>query len=242
MSNEDLAEKTEKAEKPFWLQPPWMILFDIIRLYRVKPWDVNLSHLLTTLLAEMRRRGYIDFTASGVALLSSATIYRMKTELILKMEAPPPPQIPKPKDYLPPPIQLPFRYEYTSTTIEQLLDSLEETLNAEPAIMGKLKLKSITPPPPSIPELDQFMVEIDEQIERMHRKIVSMIKGKRYIPFSEIATGLKRLEMVRAFIILLFLACRGKLQLWQDEEFGEIYISLAEGGLNFGRAATTGIV
>jgi len=239
MASEDLVEK---AEKPFWLQPPWMILFDIIRLHKVKPWDVNLSHLLTTLLAEMRRRGYIDFTASGIALLSSATIYRMKTELILKMEAPSQVQVPKPPEYLPPPIQLPFRYEYTSTTIEQLLDSLEETLKVEPAIMEKLKLQPITPLPPSLPELDQFMVEIEEQIERMHRKIVSMIGGKKYLSFSEIATSLKRLEQVRAFIILLFLACRGKLQLWQEEEFGEIYISLAEGGLDVGRATTTGIV
>lgn len=231
-----------KAEKPFWLQPPWMILFDIIRLHRVKPWDVNLSHLLTTLLTEMRRRGYIDFTASGIALLSSATIYRMKTELILKMEAPPPVQVPKPPEYLPPPIQMPFRYEYTSTTIEQLLDSLEETLKVEPEMMEKLKLKPITPPPPSIPELDQFMVDIEEQIEQMHGKIISMIGGKRYISFAEVATGLKRLEIVRAFIMLLFLACREKLQLWQEEEFGEIYISLPEGGLDIGRTTAAGIV
>lgn len=240
MSSKDLVEK---SEKPFWLQPPWMILFDIIRLYRVKPWDVNLAHLLTTLLAEMRRRGYIDFSASGVALLSSATIYRMKTELILKMEAPPtPPPVSKLQEDLPPPIQLPFRYEYTSTTIEQLLDSLEETLKLEPAAMEKLKLQPITPPPPSIPELDKFIVEIEEQIERMYSKIVSMIEGKKYIAFSEIATGIKRLEIVRAFIILLFLACRGKLQLWQEEEFGEIYVSLTEGGLDVDRATTTGIV
>lgn len=241
-----MSEAPEKQEeKPFWLQPPWMILFDLIKLYKIKPWDVNLTNLLTTMLSEMRRRGYIDFTASGVALLSSATIYCMKTELILKMEAPSQPSVlPKPTEYMPPPIQLPFRYEYTSTTIQHLLDSLEEALRTEPEILAKLKLQPLaTPPPPSIPELDQFMTEIEDQIEKLYQKVSTIARGKKPIPFTTITTGLKRLDTIRAFIIILFLASRGKIQLWQEKEFGDIYISLTEGELTIGRRpAHPGIV
>lgn len=228
-----------KGEKPFWLQPPWMILFDLIRLHKLKPWDVNLSYLLTSLLSEMRRRGYIDFTASGIALLSSATIYRMKTELVLKMEEPPKVVLPKPPEYLPPPIQLPFRYEYTATTIEQLLQSLEEALREEPGLAERLKLHPVTPPPPAMPELDQFMTEIEEQIGRMLEKIIQLMRQEKFISFSKITSGLKRLEMVRTFLIILFLACRGHIQLWQEEEFGEIYISLPSGGPSVGTTPGT---
>jgi len=235
----------KQEEKPFWLQPPWMILFDLIKLHKIKPWDINLTHLLTTMLSEMRRRGYIDFTASGVALLSSATIYRMKTELILKMETPPPPSmLPKPPEYMPPPIQLPFRYEYTSTTIKHLLNSLEEALRAEPEILARLKLQPLAaPPPPSIPELDQFMTEIEDQIEKLYKKVFTIARGEKPIPFTAITTGLKRLDSIRAFIIILFLASRGKIKLWQEKEFGEIYISLTEGESAIDRrAAHPGIV
>lgn len=224
-------------EKPFWLQPPWMVLFDIIRLHRLKPWDVNLSYLLNSLLTEMRKRGYIDFAASGIALLSSATIYRMKTELVLKLEEPPMPPPPKIPEVLPPPIQLPFRYEYTTTSIEQLLKVLDEALKAEPAILeSKLKLKPIIPAPPILQQLDQFMVEIEEHIERTYSKIAKLAVEENLVPFSKIITGLKRLEVVRVFLIILFLACRAKINLWQEQEFGEIYISLP-GGSPTGRQA-----
>ena len=118
-------------EKPFWLKPPWMILFDLMKLHRVRPWDVNLSYLLTSLIGEIGKRGYIDFKASGVALLSSATIYRMKSELILELQEPPKPPEERPVEFLPPPIQLPYRFEYTSTTVDNLIEALEEALKSE---------------------------------------------------------------------------------------------------------------
>ncbi len=235
-------EALTNIEKPFWLRPPWMILFDLIKLHNVKPWDVNISYLLTSLLTEMRKRGYVDFTASGVALLSSATLFKMKTELVLKLEAPPIPPLPKIPEYLPPPIRLPFRYEYTTTTIEQLLKTLEEALKEEPAIAEKLKLQPITLPPPAIPTLDQFMVEIEEQIDKMLIKITELAAETKHIAFSKLVTGMERLDVVRTLIVVLFLACRGEIQLWQEEEFGEIFVSLSGGESEIGGPITTGIV
>jgi len=90
------------TEKPFWLRPPYVILFDLLRLHRIKPWDVNITYLLNAFLAEMKKQGFIDFSASGTALLSSAMIHRMKSELVLKMEEPPKPPIVRPNEEVPP--------------------------------------------------------------------------------------------------------------------------------------------
>ncbi|MFH0897204.1 MAG: hypothetical protein V1850_04055, partial [Candidatus Bathyarchaeota archaeon] len=46
------------------------------------------------------------------------------------------------------------------------------------------------------------------------------------IPLSKLTAGLKRLEAIRVFILVLFLACMSKIQLWQDEGFDEIYLSI----------------
>ena len=51
------------TEKPFWLRPPYMILFDLLKLHRIKPWDVNISYILNAFLAEMKKQGFIDFSA-----------------------------------------------------------------------------------------------------------------------------------------------------------------------------------
>jgi len=228
LSSESYA--TNQPEKPFWLRPPWAVLFDLIRLQRVRPWDVDLSHLLTTLVGEMRRRGYIDFTASGIALLSSATIYRMKSELILELQEPPPPPSERPVEFIPPPIQLPFRYEYTTTTVDSLIKALEEALRDEILVELQPRLIPITPAPPVVQEIDGFMVDIENKIEDMYQNISRL--GDGVIPFSKLTAGLKRLELIRVFLLVLFLACRGKIQLWQEEDFGEIYISLRRRDLN----------
>ena len=222
MSSESYA--AGHPEKPFWLRPPWAVLFDLIKLQRVRPWDVDLGYLLTTLIGEMKGRGYIDFTASGIALLSSATIYRMKSELILELQEPPalPPE--KVVEFIPPPIQPPFRYEYTMTTVDSLLKALDEALKAEDYIELQPKLIPITPAPPAIQEIDEFMVDIENKLEDMFQLLSRF--GDDVISLSRLTAGFKRLEAIRAFILILFLACRDKIQLWQDEDFGEIYLSV----------------
>lgn len=222
MSN--VSSATNELQKPFWLRPPWAVLFDLIRLQRVRPWDVNLSYLLTTLLGEMKRGSYLDFTAAGVALLSSATIYRMKAELILELQEPPTPPSEKPVEFLPPPIQLPFRYEYTSTTVDNLIHALEEALKNESLVELHPNLIPITPAPPVIQEIDEFMVDIEKKIDNLYQNISHF--GNDIVPLSKLTTGLKRLEAIRVFLLVLFLACRSKIQLWQEENFGEIYLSI----------------
>jgi chromatin segregation and condensation protein Rec8/ScpA/Scc1 (kleisin family) len=57
------------------------------------------------------------------------------------------------------------------------------------------------------------------------------------ITFSKLVSGLDKIEVIRVFIILLFMAQKGKIILWQHEEFGEIYVTLngEDGGtLNVG--------
>ena len=92
--------------KPFYLRPPWNVLFDVQRLEKVNPWDVSISFLLVSFIEEMDRMAEIDFRASGVALDSSATIYLMKSKLLLKLEEPPASVLPK-VDFIPPPLILP---------------------------------------------------------------------------------------------------------------------------------------
>ena len=222
MSNE--TSILSQSEKPFWLRPPWLVLFDLIRLQRVRPWDVNLSYLLTTLLGEMKRGGYIDFTVAGVALLSSATIYRMKADLILELQEPPSPPIERPIEFLPPPIQIPFRYEYTSTTVDNLIHALEEVLKNESFVESQPNIVQITPVPPVIQEIDEFMVDIEKKIESMFLRISQLTD--EVIPLSKLTIGLKRLEAIRMFLLILFLACRNKIQLWQEKDFEEIYLSV----------------
>jgi chromatin segregation and condensation protein Rec8/ScpA/Scc1 (kleisin family) len=226
---------TESIKKPFYLRPPWNILFDFNKLERLTPWHINIAYLLTSFLEEMEKSGQIDFRASGVALDSSALIYLMKSKLLLKLEEPPPPKVPQ--DFLPPPLFLPLRHELTSTTIKHLLEVLDDVLKSEGLVhLEKVVEESVLPIPSEIlPQLDLYLMEIEVQMEKLYATLVERVKGAGIIEFSTFTKELSRLEAIRDFILLLFLAQNGKINLWQDEETEEIYITigdleLAEGG------------
>ena len=191
---------------------------------------MNLTFLLNSFLNEMRKQGVMDFTASGTALLSSATIYRMKSEDILKMEEPP--QLPEARIFeaLPPLIKLPYRHALSSTSVEELLKALDDTLNMELSILREPVLKPLLPTPTIFQDLDSFLVDIDSHIEGLFERLLALFQTKKTISFSELSNHMGRIDIVRTFIILLFLATRERLSLLQDEEFGEIYISMPKQG------------
>lgn len=219
------------VKKPFYMRPPWNILFEFHKLEKLTPWNINISYLLATFLEEMEKSGQIDFRASGVALDSSALIYLMKSRLLIKLEEPPQP--PKaPQDFLPPPLFLPLRHELTSTTIRHLLEVLDDVLKGEK--LFRLEKKAVEPilPTPSeiLPQIDYYLMEIELQMDKLYKSLLEMVKGAGIIEFSTLIRGITRLEAVRKFILLLFLAQDERVNLWQNEESEEIYIAV--GGLN----------
>lgn len=220
-------------KKPFYLRPPWNILFEFHKLEKLTPWNINIDYLLTTFLEEMDKTGQIDFRASGVALDSSALIYLMKSKLLLQLEEPPPP--PKsPQDFIPSPLFLPLRHELTSTTIRHLLEVLDEVLKGEAFSQIQKALPEPILPTPSevLPQMDYYLMEIELQMERLYKSLFQMVKGTGIIEFSTLTNGMTRLEAIRTFILLLFLAQDERVNLWQDEETEEIYITV--GGFESG--------
>ena len=177
----------------------------------------------------MERTGKVDFRASGVALDSSALIYLMKSKLLLVLQEPPEP--PKaPQDFVPPPLFLPLRHELTSTTIQHLLDVLDEVLKGEKsarldAVVSQPVLPAVSD---ILPQLDIFLMEIELQMEKLHALLLEKVKGAGIIEFSTLTKGIARIEAVRMFILLLFLAQDAKISLWQDEETEEIYIAVGD--------------
>jgi chromatin segregation and condensation protein Rec8/ScpA/Scc1 (kleisin family) len=177
----------------------------------------------------MEKSGQVDFRASGVALDSSALIYLMKSKLLLKLEEPPPPPR-NIQDFLPPPLFLPLRHELTSTTIKHLLEVLDDVLKGEMLVRLDKPIEEPLLPTPSeiLPQLDLYLMEIELQIEKLYATLLERVKGAGIIEFSTLIKGTFRLEAIRTFILLLFLAQEGKVDLWQNEESMEIYITVGE--------------
>jgi chromatin segregation and condensation protein Rec8/ScpA/Scc1 (kleisin family) len=213
--------------KPFFFTPPWNILFELNKLGNLRPWDINIAFLLSTFLEEMEKRGEVDFRASGVALDSSSTIFLMKSRLLLKLEEPPPPPR-APLDFQPPPLFLPARYELTSTTVQELLKVLDEVLKGEHLFALHPRTVPILPSPPEIlPPLDLYLMRIEEQMQKLYQTLLGFAQEGRVVLFSKVVAGLDKLEGIKTFIVLLFIAQKGDVSLWQDENLSDIYIMVS---------------
>jgi chromatin segregation and condensation protein Rec8/ScpA/Scc1 (kleisin family) len=211
------------------MRPPWNILFDINKLEKLAPWNVNISYLLNSFLSEMERNGKVDFRASGVALDSSALIYLMKSKLLLTLQEPPSPPKP-PGDFVPPPLFLPLRHELTSTTIRHLLEVLDDVLKGEKlSHIGRIVPQPVLPAFSDLmPQFDAFLQEIELQLDKLYNLLCEKVKGTGIIEFSALTREMKRLEAIQTFILLLFLAQNGKVKLWQNEETEELYIAVGK--------------
>ena len=216
----------EEITKPFWLRPPYLILFDLLRLHRIKPWDVDIADLLNAFMAEMKKSGYVDFSASGTALLSSSVVHRMKSEVVLKMEEPPKPPIPRPNEEIPPPLPFPLRFEYTSTSVVEILRTLQEALANEKAALEKKPF--VLSPPSVFEQFDEFLANIEENIEDYYAQLIRLSIRGLPLSFRDLVGDKTFLEAIRIFIMLLFLANQNKIVLTQDEQGTDLYIRLGE--------------
>jgi segregation and condensation protein A len=159
-----------------------------------------------------------------MALDSSSTIYLKKTKLLLKLEEPPPPPKTLP-EFIPPAMFLPLRYELSSTTIDNLMNVLDEVLKGESIRPPKMP-EPILPTPEVLPPLDVYLMQIEDHMETLYEQLCQLMGTGELLSFSKLTAGLTIIEAVKTFIILLFLAQRGKVGLWQEEDIEELYITV----------------
>ena len=204
-------------------------MFEISKLEKLTPWNVNIAYLLNSFLSEMERMGKVDFRASGVALDSSALIYLMKSKLLLTLQEPPAQPKP-PGDYVPPPLFLPLRHELTSTTIQHLLEVLDDVLKGEKLThIDRVVQQPVLPAFSDIlPQFDAFLQEIEAQMDKLYELLCEKVKGTGIIEFSRLSKDASRMEAIQMFILLLFIATDGKVKLWQNEETEELYIAVGD--------------
>jgi len=212
-------------EKPFYLKPPLDVLFKPTKVEKVKPWDVDIVFLLQLLMAEMEKAG-IDFRAAGVAVHSSSIIYLRKAQTLMKFDWKEEKAEEEGPKFIPPVIRLPYRGGVVDTSIKDLIAALERAL---------MELDSAKPTSTvvheALPEvsfeaiLEEFIHRIEEDAESLYEKLLLMPSPVR---FSALVQGLSKIEAVRTFIAILFLAQRGVVEVEQGDEGGDFLVYVVE--------------
>jgi segregation and condensation protein A len=185
-----------------------------------KPWDVDLERLLKAFLDIITNSEFLDLRLCGSAALSSALIYRLKVETLFLLD--------KIKEArmqridisgeVPLLLEMPFRQEIYSTSIEDLVSTLESIL--EDIIRGRRKQQEKTNlllEPAFSFEPDKFLNKISELVNEFRIKVLAEIRVKVMFLFSDFSSGKDPLEKAQFFIFFLFLAMEGTVMLEQTE-------------------------
>lgn len=185
-----------------------------------KPWEVDLERLLTTFLELITKSEFLDLRLCGSAALSSALIYRLKVETLFLLD--------KIKEArmqridisgeVPLLLEMPFRQEIYSTSIEDLVSTLEAIL--EDIITGRRKQQERTNlllEPEYTFEPDMFLNKISEQVNEFRIMVLAEIRRVQSFLFSQFVNGHDALEKAQFFIFFLFLAMEGTVILEQTE-------------------------
>lgn len=166
------------------------------------------------------RSEFLDLRLCGSAALSSALIYRLKVETLFLLDKIKSARMQRIdiSGEVPLLLDMPFRQEIYSTSIEDLVSTLESIL--EDIIRGKRKQQEkanfLLEPAFSF-EPDKFLNKISELVNEFRIKVLSEIRLHHSFLFSRFAAGLDALEKAQYFIFFLFLAMEGTVQLEQTE-------------------------
>ena len=221
----DLGEK----KPPFWLQPPWSFLLDSLRASKLSPWDIDIAYLVSSFLQKMYELGVIDFRVSGRALLSASIILRLKTQQLLEVDASPE-LSEEEKELVLPPLEMPLRLTSRKVTLDELLVALERVLlQGEEKSNRRQEGKSGGFIPPLVFELEPDMINVEKSINETLQKILELSSLSSVVMFSRLLSERTSKEVVKTLLSCLHLANRGRIRMWQEDEFGDIMITLIDG-------------
>lgn len=198
----------------------WKILLDVVTISKIDPWKVDLVKLLQR-LEDAILRLEINVRLAGVAVQSAAQIHLAKSKRLFEPIRPETPQE-KPSLIVPPPIEIPIKSSILATTLLDVVNALRSVILGLEEAKKETKFEQIN----IDIKLDDYLLKIEEEFDSFIAQLDSML-GEGVITFSRLVSGMSRAERAKVFILMLFAASRGFVELYQDEETLDIVIAKA---------------
>ncbi len=216
------------------------LLYELVRTEQMNPWDIDISILSKKYLETVRKLQEINFFISGKVILASAILLKIKSDKLLNEnitqfdnqlfqreqvessesieEAVS--EIIHPKLTIKTPIA-----RRRKVTINDLINALEKAMKVDERRTVKRRLLTEVPANIKIPE----RVDIKERIKGIYSKIRNFFTTKKEVlTFDKLVESDKREDKIFTFVPLLHLDNQQKINLLQEEHFGEIRIELTK--------------
>ncbi len=214
---------------------PVDMLVDLVIQGEMDPWDIDIASLAQRFLEEVRSMVKLNLRLSGKTLLTSAILLRMKSEHIMPQEnghnghnghdayedygwdeA-------YDLDFNVPPLTTPLRRRAERrVTLFELVEALQQALNEEVIRKNFPPRRRVKP---------KLVIQVDEESIRekiisLYDRLLELAQQNEVLRFGELIYDPTPRHVVETLLYLLYLDSQGKLTVWQEELFGEIFITL----------------
>ena len=199
------------------------LIRDIVQTEGLDPWDIDISKLTKKYFNALREMKETDIRISGKFILAAAILLKMKSDYLIvkeeeKLEEKKEEVFYESKNYeLSPNIPMP---KERKVTITELISSLQKALDVNKRRKIKRERRDVQV------NVELKKIDLGEKVSELYKKIVGFFQrfkqGK--LTFSTLVPSEEKEDVIWTFIPLIHLANRGKIDLEQKEEFGEIYV------------------
>jgi segregation and condensation protein A len=223
------------------------LLYDLVKSEQMDPWNIDLSILTQRYIETIKKIKEMDFRVSGKVLLAAAILLKIKSTHLLKHGV-------DELDRLIASTEEPdINSEFFSEFSEDLFKVAEKTNNVEPKLIPRtpqprqrkitiydladalqkameVKKRSLNRSHPNIIiEIPKKKFDITQIIRQVYGKVKSFFyqNSKQTLTFNKLLPDKHTKEQkIYTFIPLLHLDNQGKINISQQEHFGEISIEM----------------
>ncbi|MBN2067885.1 MAG: segregation/condensation protein A [Candidatus Diapherotrites archaeon] len=215
-------------------QPAWKtILIGLVKSEKMDPWDIDIVDLANKYWEKIQNMQRADLRIPANAILASAILLKLKARTIrlssLDEDEEETKEVSREElamiEESLPELKGQRQFREGKISLDELVVSIEKILEKTKQRKSILREKDL-------PEFKFFLNEenIDGKIENVFAKIRERADSQGLVAFTALLDERTPMAMINCFVPLLFLVNQGKVNAWQDEWFGEIFISLIEGG------------
>ncbi|MCR4369102.1 MAG: segregation/condensation protein A [archaeon] len=220
-------------------QPAWKtILIELVKRERMDPWEIDISILAEKYLAKINALSGTDLRLPANAILASALLLKFKSNVLrisdiededefLEKRREMSPAEKAEFDLLLPDLKSIRKIKEGKVSLDELVASIEAMLSktkskTDNSFLRRERTKF------QIPQTD---FKIDEEMEKVYKRIEKSADSQGLVLFSRLVLDKNgdAVGIVRTFLPCLFLTNKGRINMWQDEFFGEIFLCLNNG-------------
>ncbi|MBS3151056.1 segregation/condensation protein A [Candidatus Woesearchaeota archaeon] len=216
------------------------ILYDLVKTEEMDPWDIDISLLAKKYLETIKKLQEMNFAISGKVILASAILLKIKSQKLVEEDLVRFESIinPPEEEFIPegldqeslealeenkivviPKMPQPRRRK---VSIQDLFSALQKALQVDQrrALRREyaLNIPIVVPP--------ERKVNINDLIDNVYNKIISIFKTEKKLTFDKLVQSSRREDRIAAFVPLLHLDHQRKIDLLQEEHFGDIEIKI----------------